>query len=235
LSQYNHTLIELKNLLISVPTENGRRDLARGIDLRLVPGQIITIAGPSGCGKSTLLRSIIKLMPLLEGSISIANKSIEDWSVPELRNRCIYLHQHPVMFTGSVELNLTMPFNFRMNKKLKQNHGKITKVMNAVGLPPDFMNTNSSTLSGGEAQRVALARAMLIDPQVLLLDEPTASLDPDSSDIIIDTIKRWVDEKERGVIWVVHERDVIRKLGIDPMVMTPDGLVAGRSGSSHDQ
>jgi len=228
-------LIELKNLLISVQTENGRRDLARGIDLRLDPGQIITIAGPSGCGKSTLLRSIVKLTPLMEGYISIANKPIEDWSVPELRNRCIYLHQHPVMFAGSVELNLTIPLNFKKKKKLKADHGRITEVMNAVGLPVDSLNTNSSTLSGGEAQRVALARAMLIEPQVLLLDEPTASLDPDSSDIIVDTIKRWINEKERGVIWVVHERDVIRKLGVDPMVMTPDGLVSGRSGSGHDQ
>ncbi len=226
-------LIELRNLLISVPTENGRRDLARNINLKLSPGQIITIAGPSGCGKSTLLRSIIKLTPLLEGSISIADRSIEEWSIPELRNRCIYLHQHPVIFPGSVELNLTMPFNFRLNKKIRRNHRKISEVINAVGLPADSLNINSSTLSGGEAQRVALARAMLVEPQVLLLDEPTASLDPDSSDIIIDTIKRWIDEKERGVIWVVHERDVIRKLGVDPMVMTPDGLVA--SGSSHDK
>ena len=235
MTKTNNSLLELSEVSITIPDVNGIRTLAQGVNLQLASGQIIPIIGPSGCGKSTLLRIIVRLAPLHDGEIKIGCKSISDCSILFLRHNCVYLHQHPVMFPGSVEHNLTLPFNFRANRSALPDRAKTTAALDAVGLNENMLQTNATSISGGEAQRVALARAMLLNPPVLLLDEPTAALDPDSSEIIIATIKHWVSEGGRGVIWVVHERDVLGKLGFEPKALTPEGLVQIGDGGRHDR
>ncbi|MDP8238155.1 MAG: ATP-binding cassette domain-containing protein [Candidatus Hatepunaea meridiana] len=225
-SQNNNPLIELQNISISVRSSTGVSQLADGINLTLNPGTLIPIIGPSGCGKSTLLKSIVKLNPVTTGEIYILGKSVNSYSVPELRTKCIYLHQYPILFSGTVEANLVMPFTFKIIKQEKPERSKLIDILNDVGLPEEILEAPTVNLSGGEAQRIALARAMLVSPSVLLLDEPTASLDVDSADIIINTITKWVKENKQGVIWVVHERDVIEKVGVDPLLFTPEGLTA---------
>ena len=231
----NNSLLELSEVSITVPDANRIRTLAQGVNLQLIPGQIIPIVGPSGCGKSTLLRSIVRLSPLHDGEIKIGCKSIDECSIPFLRRNCIYLYQHPVMLTGNVEYNLSFPFNFHANRDSKPDAKGFRSILDAVGLPEKILETNASSISGGEAQRVALARAMLLNPPVLLLDEPTAALDPDSSEIIIDTIKHWIGAGGRGVVWVVHERDVLKKLGFAPKALTPEGLVQVGNGGGHER
>jgi putative ABC transport system ATP-binding protein len=235
LTKTNNSLLELSEVSITVPDANGIRTLAQGVNLQLASGQIIPITGPSGCGKSTLLRSIVRLAPLYDGEIKIGCKSIDECRIPFLRLNCIYLHQRPVMLTGNVEYNLTLPFKFHANRDSKPDAAGFRSILDAVGLPEKILETNASSISGGEAQRVALARAMLLNPPVLLLDEPTAALDPDSSEIIVDTIKRWVNAGGRGVVWVVHERDVLGKLGFAPLALTPEGLVKTGDGGRHER
>jgi len=230
LTKSDKPLLELNNVSIKIPEKNGIRTLSHGISFQLHPGQIIPIIGPSGCGKSTLMRIIVKLAPFSDGEININCKSIQTCTIPFLRHRCIYLHQRPVMFPGTVEYNLSLPFGFRANRKDRPDRQKLIEALTAVGLRGGMLESNSASISGGEAQRVALARAMLVEPSVLLLDEPTAALDPDSSEIILNTIKRWIKGGNRGVIWVVHERDVLKKIGVKPSTLTPEGLVANEKG-----
>jgi len=218
-------LIELENVTISIPSSNTRRILASNLNLRLEPDSIIPIIGPSGCGKSTLLRTIIKLSPLTSGNIRFYGKPIETLPVMDVRARCIYLHQHPVIFPGTVSTNLIMPFTFKAVKRKAPERSELLKILERVGLSAEMLDLGAVSLSGGEAQRLALARAMLIEPQLLLLDEPTASLDGDSATTVINVIKAWVTEGGRGVIWVVHEAEIIRNLGVKPLRMTPKGFV----------
>ena len=235
MTESTNPLLEIDNVSIRIPDKNGLRILSRGINLHLHEGQIIPVIGPSGCGKSTLLRIIVKLAPFSEGSISINCKSINECSIPFLRHRCIYLHQRPVLFPGTVDYNLTIPFGFRANRKDRPDRQRLINVLAAVGLNSNMLETNATGISGGEAQRVALARAILIEPSVLLLDEPTAALDPDSSEIILNTIKHWVKDGRRGVIWVVHEREVLKKIGVEPLTLTPGGLVRSERRINNDR
>ena len=217
-------MIELNDVSVSVIGKESNRYLARHLTLRVEPQTIQSIVGPSGSGKSTLLRSIVKLSPHSHGSIRISGRSIDSFHPAELRTNCIYLQQHPVLFPNSVEFNLQTAFSFRVVKRSFPNISKLQSVISEVGLDADILEKNALTLSGGEAQRVALARALLLDPDILLLDEPTASLDNDSAEVVIVYLKEWVKKGDRAVLWIVHERDVIRKLNIKPLMLTPNGF-----------
>lgn len=198
--------------------------LSKNINLKLNSGELIPVSGASGIGKSTLLRTICGLSPVQKGSITIFGKPLTEHEIPSLRTKCIYLHQHPVMFTGTVEFNILALFRFRSVKQPVPDRDNLITMLERFGLDEKILSSDASRISGGEAQRVALIRALLLNPSILLLDEPTASLDADSSKYIIEYLLNWIKEEDRGIIWVVHETDVIRKLGKAPLHMTYDGL-----------
>jgi len=209
---------------LAVPDNGTTTLLSHKINLNLNSNELIPISGISGCGKSTLLRTVSGLSPIQDGTIRIFGKLLHDYHIPSLRKKCVYLHQHPVMFPGSVEFNILAPFSFKTMKQSTPDHSNLVELLESVGLQKKILSSDAGSISGGEAQRVALVRGMLINPSILLLDEPTASLDADSSECVIAFLLKWVKDAGRGILWVVHERDVIEKLAIRPLHLTPDGL-----------
>ncbi|MBZ0264289.1 ATP-binding cassette domain-containing protein [bacterium] len=178
--------------------------------------EILGIVGPSGSGKSTLLKSLIRMHSASEGDIDFKGISVEKYSYPELRQQIAYLPQQPTFFEGTIQENLLFPFELRQNRKLAtpDNEATLRDHLKTHGLekPLDF---NVTELSGGESQRLALARITLLNPTIILLDEPTSGLDPTSSDHIIEQIKRWKDETAGAILWIMHDRSVLKKLECD--------------------
>jgi tungstate transport system ATP-binding protein len=178
--------------------------------LQIAPGEIFALIGPSGSGKSTLLRLLNFLEAPssgqihFEGAIFEAGKEIS----LALRRRVTSVFQHPILLNRSVQENVAFGLNLRGRRN---DHQAVERALQAVGLEK-LAHQRARTLSGGEAQRVALARAMAINPDVLLLDEPTANLDPYNVSLIENIIRQLNQEAGVTIILVTHNTYQAKRL-----------------------
>lgn len=194
-----------------VVVREGRRILD-GATLRVAPGEAVAIQGPSGSGKSTLVRTLATLIEADAGQVLLGGEDARSLPPTLFRAQVAYLAQQPAMFPGTVEDNLgTGP----LLHGLALPAGRGEELLGAVQLPKEFLGREASTLSGGEKQRVALARALANEPEVLLLDEPTAALDPDTGERIIALVRE-LSRAGRSVVMVTHDEGHARALGGTP-------------------
>jgi tungstate transport system ATP-binding protein len=180
----------------------GPREVLYVDSLEIQRGEVFGIVGPSGAGKSTLLRLLDFLEPPTSGQLHFTNCYSSNGSRAPLdvRRRVTTVFQRPVLLNTSVYGNVAYGLKIRGDKEIQH---KVKGVLEQVGLS-DLIKDRARFLSGGEAQRVALARAMVIEPEVLLLDEPTANLDPYNVGLIEDIVT--VLNRERGttIVLVTH-------------------------------
>lgn len=178
------------------------------MNLSIEDHSILGIIGESGAGKTTLLKILSGLESPTSGNLFYKNNEINEKNLSYLRKEATMLFQTPVFLRGNVFFNLAYGLRIR---QYKENVIKnlIYDSLERVRLK-GFENRNFTNLSGGEQQRVSLARALVLQPQVLLLDEPTSNLDPENSSIISDIIKE--ESKIRLIIIATHDYDQIRKL-----------------------
>lgn len=169
------------------------------------PGEILAVRGASGTGKSTLLKILARLVQPERGELFYQGKSSRELSPLEWRRKIHYVAQKPVMFEGSVEENLRLPFSIK-NTSSSYDKSLASGYLDQLLLPVGLLQQKAHNLSGGEAARIALIRALLIEPEVLLLDEPTASLDNASRSQVIDLIGSWVANKTgRAIVLISHQ------------------------------
>lgn len=170
--------------------------------MQVMEGEILAVIGPSGAGKSTLLRLLNFLESPTRGSIHFQEAEFNSGkAVPlELRRKVTTVFQQPVMLNQTVKHNVMYGLRMRGNRDGKF---KVEETLKEVGLS-EVCDQKATTLSGGEAQRVALARAMIIDPEVLLLDEPTANLDPFNVGLIEQIIKDLNKDRKLTIVLVTH-------------------------------
>ena len=191
----------------------GTRWLWRGLAIRLAPGERVAISGPSGSGKTLLLRALAGLDEVDEGEIALAGRYIDDWPMPSYRATVAYLPQRATMVEGTVEANLRLPFTLRTHSRREFPLEEAERSLSDLGRPSDFLRQPATELSGGEAQLVALLRALLIKPKVLLLDEPSASLDESASEALEAVVGRWLEaEHGRAVIWTSHRSSQLERV-----------------------
>jgi putative ABC transport system ATP-binding protein len=170
--------------------------------------------GPTGAGKTLLLRALALLDPLDEGEIQWKGHVVSGHAVPAYRREVIYLHQRPALLEGSVETNLRYPFSLRVNRGCSFDRDRILDLLESIGRAASFVEKSSRDLSGGEAQIVALLRALQFDPSILLLDEPTTSLDLGTARAIEELLLTWRSESpaDRAFLWVSHDSDQVRRV-----------------------
>jgi tungstate transport system ATP-binding protein len=183
----------------------GSTETIKEMDLEIRTGEIFTFIGPSGSGKSTILRLIDLLDWPTTGRILFEG---QDTAAPEqvrlaLRRRMGMVFQKPAVLNTTVAKNVAFGLKFR-GVPVAEAERKVQGALELVGLP-HFADRKAVTLSGGEMQRVALARAMVTEPEVLLLDEPTANLDPVSSDLIENLIGRINRKFKTTMIMATHD------------------------------
>ncbi len=206
------------------------RALLKDINFEIFAGEKIRITGKSGSGKTTFLRSLIGLDSVDHGEIYWKGALLTPQSIPVFRRTAIYMHQHPSFIEGTVEENLRMPFQFRVSDDLKFHMPIIKEYLNELSLGEDFLSTNVSELSGGEAQIVALLRSIQLNPEALLLDEPTASLDASTKTTVETLIDCWfeLDEASRCLIWISHDKT--SKQAFDENYILSDGILQKATG-----
>lgn len=180
-------------------------------DLGIHQGEVLALLGPSGAGKSTLLRLLNFLELPSAGEISFRGQLISGASPASLalRRRVTTVFQRPVLLNRSVWDNVRYGLKLRGERN---GQAEVTGALEQVGLT-SFARQQARTLSGGEAQRVALARALVLRPDVLLLDEPTANLDPYNVSLIEEIIQRANSEQGATVVMVTHNLHQARRLG----------------------
>lgn len=183
----------------------GDREVVSGIELEIRRGEIFSLIGPSGSGKTTLLRLIDLLDRPTNGSITFDGMRTDG---PEherrtVRRRMAMVFQKPGVLNTTVEQNIAFGPEFR-GVSQETILTRVSAALEMVGLS-EFSKRRAITLSGGEMQRVAIARALVTMPEVLLLDEPTANLDPLSTDIIENLIVSINREKKTTVVIATHD------------------------------
>lgn len=185
----------------------------QGLSFELHPGERLAVIGASGTGKSLLLRALAGLDSVQKGQIIFKGKSLESWLMPQYRTQIIYLHQRPALLEGTVEENIRYIYKLATHRDKVYNRKQILAYLEILGRTADFLEIPSITLSGGESQIVAFLRALQLSPCVLLLDEPTASLDSETSRHLESLVDTWQSENnERAYIWTSHDPTQIQRV-----------------------
>lgn len=199
------SLLAVRNLGRRHPSNQGW--LFRQIDLEVRSGERLAMVGPTGSGKSLILRAIALLDPVDQGEISWCEQPVADASVPSYRGQVMYLQQRSPVIEGSVADNLSLPFSLHLREGSPFPRRQARELLASLGKGEDFLASRTTNLSGGERQMVALLRALLVAPTVLLLDEPSAALDPHATSILERLIDAWhaAAPAERAFIWVSHD------------------------------
>ncbi len=182
------------------------RALWRDLALSVRPGERWAITGPSGSGKTVLLRTLAGLTPLQDGEIRFDGKPMDAWWRPAYRARVAYVAQRPALPEGTVDAALAAPFRFRVHHGRKYSRDAASRCLAAAGIGAAFLDQDTDRLSGGETQVVNLLRAILIAPDILLLDEPTASLDPARTAAVEALVRDWMaGDAARACVWTSHD------------------------------
>jgi len=181
--------------------------LLREISLAISEGERVALTGPTGSGKTVLLRVLAMLDAVDEGTILWQGEAPGPDEVPVYRSRCIYLTQRARLFDGTVEQNLQRPYSLAVHRHGAYSRENIVTHLHRLGRDEHFLALDSANLSGGETQIVTLLRAIQLDPTVLLLDEPTASLDESTARQIEQLVNDWVSvaDARRAFVWVTHD------------------------------
>lgn len=200
-------LIQLKSAGRRHPDK--RSWLLRDISLSVERGERIAILGRSGSGKTLVLRSLCALDPLDVGELLWNDEPLSRRRIPSFRRTAVYLHQRPAFIAGTVQQNLLLPF--RLHSKTTEQRFDLHRaatLFEMLGFNAELLDHPITNLSGGEQQAVALVRAMQLDPTLLLLDEPTASIDSESALAVESVITEWLTESnERSAVWITHSQD----------------------------
>jgi len=199
-----------------VDLQRGGRAVLRDVSLAAPAGAVTALVGPSGAGKSSVLRCLVRLEEPHAGRVLVDGDDVRDLDPCALRRRVGLVAQTPVMLPGDVRANLAYAVG-------DVDEARLRGALGHAELDPAFLDRPASGLSGGEQARVAIARALVRGPEALLLDEPTAALDPARAAAIAELVRRLASE---GLTMVVTTHDValVRRLA-DRAVLLVDGAV----------
>jgi ABC-type sugar transport system ATPase subunit len=199
-------MIQISDLVVQ---RNGL-DVLRIDSLDLQRGETLTVVGPNGAGKSTLLLALARLVRPSHGDIIYDGKSLRDWDELVYRRKISFVFQAPLLMDMTVEQNIALGLKFRGTPK-EETRARSGKWMKQLGVE-SLSKRRAGQLSGGEAQRVSLARALVLEPELLLLDEPFSALDPPTRAKLLDDLSALLTENQRTAIFVTHNLREAAKL-----------------------
>ncbi len=199
-------LIHIKNLLV----QRGEKDVLHVDELSIQGGEVLAVVGPNGAGKSTLLLALARLIQPKAGQIFFNGQQAQMESDTAYRRRIAMVMQDPLLFDRSVYENVASGLRFRgaMKDEIQQ---KVPFWLERFGVA-HLTGRRGGELSGGEAQRVSLARALVLEPELLLLDEPFSALDPPTRAKLLDDLETLLRETATTTLFVTHDLAEATKL-----------------------
>lgn len=209
----NIPIIELKNVSKTYSTAAGDFPALRDVNLVVHPGEFLGIVGKSGAGKSTLLNMINGVDGLSEGEVIVTSGglrvSVHDLSEDEKaswRGRTMGVVYQSFQLLPMLTLveNITLPMDLAENFKPRESRERAMELLRLVEIE-EHADKLPALISGGQQQRVAIARALANDPEILVADEPTGSLDSVTADHIFDVFSRLVSERGKTIVMVTHD------------------------------
>lgn len=199
--------------IIQCDRKTGKR-LLDEVSIGINEGDRLALIGPSGAGKSILLRALAALDPLNGGRVRWRGREILCSDVPAFRGNVLYMPQRSLPIQNTVREEVLLGFQFLGRTRLPEDDSYIDCLFKAVGKERTFLDQRCRDLSVGEGQLVALIRAMTCQPRILLLDEPTASLDQKTVRVVEEWIMSWAmtGRMPRAFVWVSHDHDQTRRV-----------------------
>ena len=205
--------------------------MLRDVTLSIPPGAFVGVVGPTGSGKSTIASLIPRFYDPVAGRILVDEVDARDYRLRGLRRQIGFVLQETVLFHGTIRDNIA----YGRHEATDADIVKAARLANAdefIARLPERYHTivgeRGSTLSGGQRQRIGIARAFIRDAPILILDEPTASLDAESESLVIEGLQRLM--KERTVIMVTHRLRTLRDA--QTIVVLHDGVIVEKG--THD-
>lgn len=222
-------IVELTDVHKTFPAQRGGAavEAIRGVDLSVEEGEIVGIVGYSGAGKSTLVRLVNALEPVTSGSVRVEGRELTTMSERQLREARagigMIFQQFNLFRSRTVWGNIAYPLEVAGVPTAEQ-HGRISDLLHFVGLA-DKAHAHIEELSGGQKQRVGIARALATNPRLLLADESTSALDPETTHEVLALLRRVNRELGITILVITHEMDVVRTLAHRVVVMEAGRIV----------
>ena len=199
-------MIQIRDVVIN---RHGRSVLQ--VDsLDIQRGETLTVVGPNGAGKSTLLLALARLLRPARGDIEYNGKSLKQWDELEYRRKISLVFQAPLLMDMTVEQNVGLGLKFRGTNR-EEAERRVREWMRQLGVE-SLAKRRAGQISGGEAQRVSLARAFVLEPELLLLDEPFSALDPPTRSRLIQDLYDLLEGTHRTAVFVTHNLSEAAKL-----------------------
>jgi Fe-S cluster assembly ATP-binding protein len=229
--------LEIRDLHVSVDTENGPKEILRGVDLTIAGGQTHAIMGPNGSGKSTLAYSIAghPKYNVTSGSVTLDGEDVLDMKVDERARAGLFLAmQYPVEVPGVSVSNFLRTAKTAIDgeaPKLRTWVKDVNKALSDLDMDPDFGTRNvNEGFSGGEKKRHEIVQLELLDPKIAILDETDSGLDIDALKIVSTGVNRFAEKGDKGVLLITHYTRILRYIKPDFVHVFVDGRVAEEGG-----
>jgi phospholipid/cholesterol/gamma-HCH transport system ATP-binding protein len=211
-------LLETRGLCVNF----GRQQVLREIALEVPRGQTLAVIGESGCGKTVLLKTLIGLVQPTKGTVAFDGRNLASLDERELNHQRIrygFVFQQAALFDSmTIAQNVAFPLRQHTAQSDEEIHETVAQRLAEVGLPDSVMSKKPAELSGGMRKRVGLARALVMNPEIILYDEPTTGLDPIMSDVINELIVRTRERNPVTSVVVTHDMTTAHKVA-DRVVM----------------
>ena len=203
----------------------GRQDVLRNINIAIPAGQTVALLGESGCGKTVLMKTMIGLIRPTRGQVFFDDRDINalnDQQLSRMRLRFGFVFQNAALFDSmTIEQNVAFPLIQHGNFSPEEVREMVLSRLSEVGLPDNVMMKKPAELSGGMRKRVGLARALIMNPELIMYDEPTTGLDPIMSDVINELILRTRRRNPVTSIMVTHDMNSAKKIPDRVIMLMP--------------